>query len=284
MTSAIELSIVVVNYNTRMLILDCIASILQHAQGLSIEIIIIDNASTDGSADAIRQHYPEVRLIANEKNVYFSAANNQGIKAAQGKYVLVLNPDTIIQGNTLGQLVEYMIKHDTVGAATTTMFFPDGKIQRNGSRNVTFGYLIYQYTFIGKLLRTRTQMLNNWLWYDTWDRKSEQEVGVLPGSVIIAERKLWLNLNGFREEMLLYFSDDYFSISTRQLGKKTMYVPTDGIIHYENASTKQSSRRALNIYFRDLLAYIYLVFGRSAQIIYFILLIPTWTVQFLKAK
>ncbi|MHB8628247.1 MAG: glycosyltransferase family 2 protein [Aggregatilineales bacterium] len=280
----IDLSIVIVNYNTRQLLLDSIASIRQHSANLSIEVIIVDNASTDDSPDAVRAQFPDVKLLANHANQYFSAANNQGIAAAQGRYVLALNPDTLIRGNALRQLVDYMERHETVGAATTTMFFPANTLQRNGSQNVTFEYLVFHYTVIGKLLKSRAQALNTRLWYPEWDRTSEREVGVLPGSAIIAKRAVWLSAGGFHEAMRMYFSDDYLSICIRRHGKKTVFVPTDGITHYENASTRQVSRRALNLYFRDLLAYTRLVFGRPAQIALAILLLPTWLAQWIKSK
>jgi GT2 family glycosyltransferase len=280
----IDLSIVIVNYNTRQLLLDCIASIRPHSGNLSIELIVVDNASTDNSPATVRAEFPDVKLLANPANKYFSAANNQGIVAARGRYVLVLNPDTLIRGNALGQLVDFMEHHETVGAATTTMFFPDNTLQRNGSQNVTLQYLVLHYTLIGKFLRSRAQALDTGLWYANWDRTSEREVGVLPGSAIIAERDLWLSVGGFHESMRMYFSDDYLSICVRRHGKKTVFVPTDGITHYENASTRQVSRRALNLYFRDLLAYTRLVFGRPAQMLLATLLVPTWLAQWVKSK
>lgn len=283
----IDLTIVIVNYNTQRLLLECIASIQAHTgngSDLSVEVIVVDNASTDGSADAVRAQCPDVKLIANRANHYFSAANNQGIAAAQGRYVLVLNPDTLIRGQTLSQLTAYMDQHERVGAATTTMYFPDNQLQRNGSLNVSFEYLTLHYTLIGKLWKRRTQALDAQIWYAGWDRTSEREVGVLPGSAIIAARGTWLANGGFHDSMRMYFSDDYFSLCVRQCGKRTVFVPSDGITHYENASTRQVSRRALTLYFQDLLAYTRLVFGRPAQIVLSVLLLPTWAVQWLRAK
>jgi GT2 family glycosyltransferase len=284
LNTPVDLSIVIVNYNTRQLLLDCVASIREHTGTLAVQVLVIDNASTDGSADAIRAQYPNVKLLANRANHYFSAANNQGMAAALGRYVLALNPDTLIRGDTLSQLVAYMDRHTHVGAATTTMYFPDQTLQRNGSQNVSFEYLMFHYTFIGKLLKRRDRAVDARLWYADWDRSSEREVGVLPGSAIIAARDIWLSIGGFHESMRMYFSDDYFSIRVRQCGKQTRFVPSDGITHYENASTRQVSRRALNLYFHDLLAYTRLVFGRPAQFALATLLLPTWLIQWLKSK
>src|SRR5947209_20470157 len=103
-----DLSIVIVNYNTRQLLLDCLESIYRTNQGISLECIVVDNVSSDGSVEAVRQRFPQAQIIANEKNTYFSAGNNQGIERARGRYVLALNPDTAIKGATLGQLVRQM--------------------------------------------------------------------------------------------------------------------------------------------------------------------------------
>lgn len=284
LAATIDLSIVIVNYNTKQLLVKCLTSIFDQPQTLSVEVIVIDNASTDGSSEAVRQRFPQVKLIANVKNVFFSAANNQGIQLAVGKFILVLNPDTEILALTLSQLVDAMRQNDQIGAATTTLIFPDGSLQRTGSHSVTFEYLVFQYTFVGKLFASRTRTLNHWLFYQHWDRQSSKEVGVLPGSAIIASREIWNDIGGFDARMLLYFSDDYFSIKVRETGKQTTYIPTNGIIHHENASTKQNSRRALNIYFRDLLTYINLRFGRPLQLVFALLLMPTWVIQYLKAK
>lgn len=279
-----DLSVVIVSYNTRQLLLNCLASIQVSTRAFPIECIVVDNVSKDGSAVAVREQFPQVKLIENVENNYFSAANNQGLAAACGRYVLILNPDTLVKGETLRQLVAQMDADPDIGAATTNLYFPDGTLQRNGSCAVTFGYLLLNYTFIGKLLTKRKQRLNDQLWYADWDRKSAREIDVLPGSCIIASRETWQAVGGLDPRLPMYFSDDYFSRAVRTLGKRTMYLLTDGIIHYENASTKQTSRRALNLYLHDLLIYTRLVFGRVAQLTLTLLLIPTWLVQTMKAR
>jgi GT2 family glycosyltransferase len=279
-----DLSIVIVNYRVKRLLLDCLASIYRREgkTPLSIECIVIDNASGDGSVEAVQASYPDVKLLANAQNRYFSAAYTQGIWAATGRYVLALNPDMIVEGDTLAQLVRHMDARPEVGAATTTMRFPDGTLQRTGSRFVTFGYLLYRYTLLGKLFTKRLRAYEDWLWYADWDRRTERPIDLLPGSCIIASQATWLAAGGFDRRMLLYFSDDYVSRAVQKLGKQTVYLISDGIIHYEGASSRNTQKR-IGAYFRDLLVYTRLVFGRPAQIVLGILIIPTWVVQRLKA-
>src|SRR5262249_42830043 len=152
-------------YNTRQLLLDCLESIFRSDQSISLDSIVVDNVSSDGSAEAAQAKFPQVEVIASEKNTYFSAGNNLGIERARGRYIMALNPDTAIQGKTLGQLVRQMDANPQIGAATTNLYFPDRALQRTGSRFVTFGYLLFNYTFIGKLFPSRTQAYNDWLWY-----------------------------------------------------------------------------------------------------------------------
>jgi GT2 family glycosyltransferase len=279
-----DLSVVIVNYNTRQLLLDCLASVYRAADTITLECIVVDNASTDGSAEAVRECFPQVKLIANAQNRYFSAANNQGVSIAAGRYVAVINPDMVVQGQALAQLVGQMDADPSISAATTTMVSPDGTLQRNGSRHVTFGYLVLNYTFVGRLLVRRLRAYNDWLWYADWDRTTRQPVEVLPGSCIIAAKETWTATGGFDARMPMYFSDDYLSRSVQALGKQTVYLVSDGIVHYEGYISKRMKARTLNLYMHDLLIYTRLVFGRAAQFALFVLLIPTWLVLRLKAR
>jgi GT2 family glycosyltransferase len=288
-TNVPDLSIVIVNYNTCNLLLDLLESIYTNPNHsfLQFECIVIDNASSDGSAAEIPARYPQVRFVANAQNRFFSAAYTQGIQQAEGRYILAINPDMVVEGNTLAQLVQQMDADSTIGAATTTMHSRDGELQRNGSRFVTLNYLLLQYTFWGKLLPQRFRAARDWLWYADWDRTSRRAIDVLPGCCIIASRETWAAVGGFDDRMLIYFSDDYVSRAVQRLGKQTVYLVSDGIIHYEGASTRIRrvlTPRFLRIYFHDLLVYTRLIFGRPTQVMLAILLIPTWIVQRLKAS
>src|SRR5262249_20679703 len=155
---------------------------------------------------------------------FFSAGYTQGIQQAHGRYILVMNSDMLVEGNTLVQLVEQMDNDPAIGAATTTMHFSDGKLQRNCSRFVTYGYLLLEYTFIGKLFATQYKVAHDWLWYADWDRTTSREVDILPGSCIIASAEIWKAIGGFDSRMLMYFSDDYFSRAVQARSKQTWYL------------------------------------------------------------
>ncbi len=285
----IDLSIVIVNHNTRDLLLDCLQSIYGRPQGVTYEVIVVDNESQDGSVEAVREHYPQVKLVVNPVGRYFSAGNNQGIAIAEGRYIFALNPDTLVLGDTLAQLVSQMDAHPDIGAATTLQKLPDGTVLPNGSRQVTYPYLLFQYTFLGKLFPARLRAYRDWLWYDGWDRTTQQDVGVLPGSCIIASCEVWSAIKGFPEALPIYFSEDYLTAQVLKLGKRAVHLVTDGIIHYEGAATfeggkRRLSRRYLSMYFRSLLTYTGMAFGRPAQFLLALLIAPTWLVQRTKAN
>lgn len=283
-----DLAVVIVNYKTCDLLAALLESLYVNATNLHLECIVLDNASYDGSAQVVAARFPQVRFVQNTVNRYFSAAYSQGIQLAQSDYVLVLNPDTQVRGGTLRQLLSALQGDPSIGAATTTMYFPDGSLQRNGSRFTTFGYLVLNYTFIGKLYRLLLprawQIHQDWLWYADWDRRTACDIDVLPGSAIIAHRQTWHAAGYFDSRLKMYFSDDYFSRRVQALGLRTCYVPSDGILHYEGASAKQASAWSLRTYLRDLVIYTRLVHGWFAALVLAALLIPTWLVQRLKAR
>jgi GT2 family glycosyltransferase len=286
---SLALSIVIVNHNTRQLLLDLLQSIVDSPINFPYECIVVDNASSDNSVAAVREHFPQVRIIANTNGRYYSGGNNQGIEAAHGRYILILSPDMLVLGDTLNQLVAQMDAHPEIGAATTVMYFPDKRLQINCCREVSFPYLIFEYTFWGKLFPQRLQAFRDWLWYADWDRQSNHEVGVMPGSCIIAPASIWKAVGGFEARLPMYFSDNYFTRAVAQSGKKTVYLLSDGVMHYEGASTQEKTKRTLTtrylrMYFANLLTYIRLVFGRPAQLAFACLLVPTLIIQFWRAR
>lgn len=285
----LALSIVIVNHNTRQLLLELLQSIADSPVSFPYECIVVDNASSDDSVAAVSEHFPHVRIIANTTGRYYSAGNNQGIEATRGRYILILSSDMLVLGDTLNQLVAQMDAHPEIGAATTVMYFPDKRLQFNCCREVSFPYLIFEYTFGGKLFPKRLRAFRDWLWYADWDRQSEREVGVMPGSCIITPASVWEAVGGFEACLPMYFSDNYFTRAVARSGKKTVYLLSNGVVHYEGASTQEKTkrtltRRYLRMYFADLLTYIRLVFGRPAQLTFACLLGPTLVIQFWKAR
>ncbi len=254
-----DISVCIASFNTRELLKRTIAALLEDAHGLEIEVIVIDNASSDGSAAMVRDLFPTVRLERNSENRFFTAAYNRAFSLSQGNYVLALNSDAEIQRGTLGAMWEYLNERPDVQVLTTKMIFPDGRVQQNCARFATFELLLLDHTFLGVLPRRRR--LRRTAWYAGWDRQSEREVEVIPGSLILMRRGVFQTVGGFDERFRLYFAEDDWCYRVHQAGFRAMYVPLGGVIHPESASVRQIRRLARKIYFEDLAAYAEKYFG-----------------------
>ena len=259
-----DLSVCIASFNTRELLKRTIKAVLDDAQGLNLEVIVIDNASSDGSGTMVRDTFPGVRLESNSENRFFTAAYNRAFNLSQGEYLLALNSDAEIQPGTLRAMLGYVRERPDVHVLTTKMLFPDGRVQRNCARFPTFDLLLLDHTFLAVLPRRRKLRAN--AWYADWDRLSEREVAVIPGSLILMSRDVFRTVGGFDERFRLYFGEDDWCYRVKQAGFKTMYAPLGGVIHPESSSVRQIQRLARRIYFEDLAAYAGKYFGpRKAQ-------------------
>ena len=148
----LDISIIIVNYNVKEFVLNLLSSLKKALSTLSYEIIIIDNASQDGSVELIGEKFPDVKLIANNKNVGFGSANNQGMEIANGKYFCLINPDTIVKENTFTKLLEFFDKTPNAGMAGCKVLNPNGTLQlacrRGFSRSVDLVYKSNRLKFV----------------------------------------------------------------------------------------------------------------------------------------
>ena len=205
----VDLSIVIVNYNTRDYLRPCLASIEAQHGDLSVEVIVVDNASQDGSAAMIRSEFPRVVLVEPGVNTWFTGGNNLGVSHAQGEFVLLLNSDTLIQPEMLPTMVAYLRAHPQVGALTCQQRSMDnGKILRIGSRVPAYLDLLLGYTFLGVIFAPVRDRRRAVMWYADWGRDTTRAVEVIPGSCIMASRDLLLRFGTFDTRLKLYFPED----------------------------------------------------------------------------
>lgn len=277
-----KLSTVIVNYNTRDKLARALESLITAGGVPSHEIIVVDNASTDGSAALVQERFPHVRLIEPGANRWFSGGNNLGIRAAQGDYVHILNPDTVTLPGALPAMIAALDADGSLGAVTSRMTYDNGTLQRNCSRRVTYADLVLGYTFVGALLpgwrdRRRAQM-----WYAEWDRESDRDVEIAPGSNILARRDVLMGIGGFDERLKLYFTEDDLCVRIAAQGGAIRYIAGATIIHDEHASTQSIQRLATRIYFDDLITYTRLHFGAAQAKALAALVRPTRTAMSLK--
>ncbi len=228
------LSIVVVSWETQTLLNDCLHSLYDDPEVVQWRIIVIDNASTDGSAEMIAREFPQVHLIRNSANFGFARANNQGIRASTGRYVLLLNSDTIVPPGALLALIQFMNDHPEAGACGPRLARADGSTQPFAfGGDPTPAYL---------LARGWNRLIFQRALHD-WETHESQSVDWLSGACLLARRDALEQVGGFDEKFFMYFEDNDLCLRLRRAGWKIFYNPTVTITHFGGASVSQNPAR-----------------------------------------
>lgn len=240
-----DLSVVIVSYNTRRLLRDCLRS-LRASVGLALEVIVVDNASSDGSADMVRDEFPEVVLLAQPQNTWYCGGNSIGVSRAAADIVLLLNPDTVVAPDALARMRRFLMDSPDVVGVTAQMRYPDGQIQPTCSKIPSYFSLLLNYTALGFLLPMTKKRVRADLLYADWDRESSRAVEVIPGSCTMMRRGD-IRLD---DDLLLYFPEDALA---RRHRRPSYFLAKAKIKHYEKSSTR--TRLAATIFFRDMFVY-----------------------------
>mgnify|MGYP002638712354 FL=1 len=235
-----QLSIVIVNYNVKYFVEQCIHSIQKAVNGLTAEVFVVDNNSVDGSVRMIREKFPEVHLIENKDNKGFSKANNQAIKKAKGKYILILNPDTILEDDTLTKCVNFMDDHPDAGGLGVKMIDGKGKFLPESKRGLPSPSVAFFKMFGFSSLFPKSKLFNKYnLGY--LDKNKTHEVDVLAGAFMMVRKTVLDDIGLLDEEFFMYGEDIDLSYRITKAGYKNYYFPGTRIIHYKGESTKKSS-------------------------------------------
>lgn len=235
-----DLSIVVVSWNTRDILRDCLQSVVDNLGALQTEVFVIDNASHDGSAEMVAEKFPQIRLIANTDNKGFAAANNQALVQAQGKYVLLLNPDTLVKGDVLTKSVEYMRQHAEVGMMGCRVLNGDGSVQLTCS---AFPSLMNLVLLSSGLFRCRwPKFLGRYLVLD-WNRDTERDVETVTGCYMLIPRVAIDQVGMLDESFFCYGEETDWCQRFRNAGWRLAFAPVGEIIHFGSLSSRQCSFR-----------------------------------------
>jgi len=235
----VDLSVIIVNYNVKEFLANCLTSVKKASAGLSTEIFVVDNASTDGSIPFLKERFPNVTYIENEENLGFGKANNQAIKQATGKYTLLLNPDTLLQEDTFHVLIEHMEANETCGASGCKILNPDGTFAPESRRSVpTVSTALYKAVGLTALF-PESKIFG--AYYLGWMGEDEAgEIPVLSGSFMFFRTQCLKKLGGFDERFFMYGEDIDLCYRAKQEGWSIHYVPETSIIHYKGESTKKN--------------------------------------------
>lgn len=243
-----KLSIVIVNYNVKHFLEQCLLSVRKAITGLDVEVFVVDNNSVDSSQTMIREKFPEVKLIANKDNKGFASANNQAIREANGEYVLLLNPDTVVEDDTFSKIISFMDEHPDAGGLGVKMIDGKGNFLPESKRclprpDVAF-YKIFGFARLFPKSKTFGKYHLGYL-----DKDEIHKVDVLSGAFMMI-RKTVLDQIGLLDEIFFMYGEDIdLSYRITQAGYKNYYFPKTRIIHYKGESTKKSSINYVLIFY-----------------------------------
>ncbi|MBC7233264.1 MAG: glycosyltransferase family 2 protein [Chloroflexi bacterium] len=253
----IDLSIIIVSWNVRTLLERCLSSIYTSLQGsastgkqdaLQCEVIVVDNASTDGSPDMVRQRFPAANLIVSDVNLGFTRANNIGIAYSSGRYILLLNPDTEVLGNALVTMVAYMDKNPDIGALGPKLLFPNGHVQPSRRRFPTLATAFLESTILQQWL-PRNRVLHRYYVQDRSDDE-EQDVDWVIGACLLLRRQAWEQVGPLDEGFFMYSEELDWCRRLKTVGWRVVYIPWAEVIHHEGQSSSQVMP-ARHIYFQS---------------------------------
>ncbi|MCY6484520.1 glycosyltransferase family 2 protein [Clostridium aestuarii] len=239
-----DLSIIIVNYNTKELLKQTIQSVIDNTQNISYEIIVVDNASVDGSCDMVNKDYPQVKVIKNTDNLGFPKANNKGIKIASGRYVMLLNSDTYVLENCLESCINYMDKYEDIGALGCKLVLANGELDHACKRGFpTPEASLYYLLKLDKLFPEVKKFGQYKMSYVFEDEISE--VDSLTGAFMIVKREVIKKIGVLDETFFMYGEDIDWCYRIKEAGYKVMYYPEVRTIHYKGQSSKKKRLKTI---------------------------------------
>jgi len=232
-----ELSVVIVNYNVKPLLRLCVTSLYEHIRGISFEVVVVDNHSTDGSNEMIRDEFPQVKLIKNNYNAGFAHANNHGIAVSEGNCILVLNPDTVFIDDSFFGMLDFVKEKGGNVLVAPRLLNTDGSLQNNVWRDLTVGFVILELFFLDRLFTFN---------YPIENYTQPQRVDYVTGAAMLFSKNLVERVGVFRP-VLFWVEDVDLCFRIRQNGGEVYYFPGTSIVHHGG----QSSRKELQLFYSN---------------------------------
>jgi len=249
-----KLSVVIVNYNVEYFLEQCVLSVLKASEGLDTEIFMVDNASVDGSVKMVEERFPEVNVIANKDNVGFSKANNQAMRLSQAEYVLLLNPDTVIEEDTLKKCIDFMDSHPQAGGLGVKMVDGKGRFLPESKRGLpTPRVAFFKITGINRLFPSSKKINRYYLGH--LDDNKTHEIEILSGAFMFMRNKALHEVGLLDEAFFMYGEDIDLSYRLILGGYKNYYLPETSIIHYKGESTKKGSLNYVFVFYNAMVIF-----------------------------
>ena len=249
------ISVITVSWNTRDLLRSCLESLLNELAGVDAEVFLVDNASADQSAAMVQSEFPQVRLIANETNRGFAAANNQALAQASGEFVLLLNPDTVVHPGAIKTLLEFMETHAKAGIVAPQLLESNGTIQRSCRQFPTFAGMLFELLGLSKLFPNQA-IFRQYKMLD-WNHDDERQVDQPEGACLLIRRQVIEEVGVLDEGFFMLFEEVDWCYRIKEKGWQIWFTPSARITHHYGQSIKQvktkmilSSHRGLYRFWR----------------------------------
>jgi len=250
-----QLSVIILNYNVRYFLELCVLSVQEAIKGLDAEIIVVDNNSPDDSCAMIKERFPHITLIENKENSGFPKGNNIGVAAAKGKYVCILNPDTVVAEDTFSKILAFAVAQSNFGIAGPKLIDGRGQFLPESKRGVPTPWVAI--TKIGGLYKAFPELPPFNRYYAQHVKENQNgKVDILVGAFMLMERKLYLEVGGFDEDCFMYSDDIDLSYTVLKKGLDNYYFAGTSVIHYKGESTVKDGaymnrfREAMQFFYR----------------------------------
>lgn len=244
-----KLSVVIVNYNVKHFIEQCLFSVLKASESFQCEVFVVDNNSVDGSVTLIKEKFPQINLIVNKSNTGFSVANNQAIRLAKGEYILLLNPDTVVQEDTFTKILAFMDVHQEAGGLGVKMLDGQGNFAPESKRGLPTPEVAFYKMFGFSRFFPKSKRFGKYhLSYLSENELSE--IDVMSGAFMLIRKTVLDKIGLLDETFFMYGEDIDLSYRIKKAGYKNYYFPDTQIIHYKGESTKRSSLNYVVIFYK----------------------------------
>ncbi len=266
-----KLSVIIVNYNVKYFLEHCLCSVQKAVQNIEAEVLVIDNCSSDGSVSYLNPLFPGVRFIKNSENLGFGKANNLCIRLAKGDFVLLLNPDTLLQEDTLQQCLTAFEKDEKTGAIGVRMISGSGRFLKESKRAFpSAAAALYQLTGISALFPTSKVFSNYHLGH--LSEHGNHEVDVLCGAFMMIRKTVLNKTGGFDEDFFMYGEDIDLSYRIQKAGYKNLYLATTSIIHFKGESSVKGSPRYVKMFYHAMEVFVKKHYGGTRKAVFVVLL------------
>ena len=236
-----DVSVLVVAWNVRELLRNCLRSVYEQTNGIEFEVIYVDNGSADGSVEMVRQEFPQTRIIANKDNKGFIKANNQAIEVATGRYVLLLNSDTIVLDNAIAKTVQFADQHPEAAAIGCRVLNPDRTLQESCFRFYSTLNMLLDVSWLSRAF-PRNKLFGRKI-YGGWNYDTVREVDVIVGCFSLVRRAAIEQVGVMDERFFVYGDDIDWCYRFVKAGWKVLFTPAGQIIHYGGQTTKREAGR-----------------------------------------